>query len=1169
MKLIVVLFAVIGYASADCGCLKCSNNLEVAGEVSTGKQCGSLKVIYRTDGVPSSAGFYAALPALPLIVQKPAPETLAVPPLPLPVIPIDYNYKVQPAKPACVKNEAASFYSGMVYPVKVQAPAQLPAETSAPGVFSLPLVGLKACADRIVVPAPPNYRPKWRHTDRETNCRTTCTTRQISTDGCGSYDSFGSCGNCGGCGSSCSCRYNITISIANTTENVTTHLIAPTCDLKDDCHRICKRQLPIIDHGFKFMMNMLPKFIQDPLKHTVNTIALTHPDKRIQQIQQAVPKIEKEKKKLERKNEMLQRRLDLYKKISPTKSRIINSHLQRKEVPGFIDSLLKPGVKKMKRYPSISPRFEDSEEYYEKKETKSWLNEYTAREIIGNDLECDSCSEEHNSRKRMTPRERLMYRLRKIDQRRLRRSLENDEKTRNRRATVVIDSEELSLPIYKVKVKEDITSSEEEGEHYEDDSYEEKAYKKPVRIEAIKKVIRSELKKLKVKEETAGSPFQYNEMVPKSPIVHLLTLPGKFLGGFDKDHEPSILSFPRMIVGTKRYFRDFGKNLRRNFLNFASDVIGDFEPPVEAHGLHRHKRSLSGKLQQYGPEYSLAIDEIEEEQYNPQYEVVFDNKELEQYQPEYEVAFNENDEFGERSLSQNFLNASATEQNFRNVSGNKVRKKRYVLSMVNEDDVEKYLVKKLEKIFAGSEEEERPRRRRPRKHYSYSQEEIVGECQHCRRNRKKLQEKDNTIKKIVVEKVRPKVIIDNKGLPFMEIDGYKRPLFLKKEFKHSDEETVKLKKTKNEIVKMKLESSSEDEVKYVHYDSSEEVTCDKIHHILTYAQGSKSDTEVPLQTIRERASQILYETDVLIHMDFGKYAEVFDQLIELQYVKRSIVQDWKRLIMSKKCNCKESKLSLLQKFKDLHHLKDSLVKLIVCHMNEDVENTFIIRKFTRILIILQKLQCIMNQVVECFENKFARDLHFEIEKDIKFVDILDGLKFCPVKTRHEIITRMEEERNQELAAKMTLLDKLKKVLINDCDDSVIIEQAHLVWEMRNLEKMQVTCIEEMHEKLQEGYKIKKNLKILFDISKRLQTCHDKQCSFFESEEEVIEEEEDEEIVVGDKEKVSEPKLTVRKWSLEEIKLKIEEKVKQHKELLEKRLEKYRKGKCSKCSDEKT
>ncbi|CAH1959324.1 unnamed protein product [Acanthoscelides obtectus] len=207
MKLIVVLFAVIGYASADCGCLKCSNNLEVAGEVSTGKQCGSLKVIYRTDGVPSSAGFYAALPALPLIVQKPAPETLAVPPLPLPVIPIDYNYKVQPAKPACVKNEAASFYSGMVYPVKVQAPAQLPAETSAPGVFSLPLVGLKACADRIVVPAPPNYRPKWRHTDRETNCRTTCTTRQISTDGCGSYDSFGSCGNCGGCGSSCSCRY--------------------------------------------------------------------------------------------------------------------------------------------------------------------------------------------------------------------------------------------------------------------------------------------------------------------------------------------------------------------------------------------------------------------------------------------------------------------------------------------------------------------------------------------------------------------------------------------------------------------------------------------------------------------------------------------------------------------------------------------------------------------------------------------------------------------------------------------------------------------------------------------------------------------------------------------------------------------------------------------------
>nr|CAH7726992.1 unnamed protein product [Callosobruchus chinensis] len=1129
MKLFVVLVAVIGYVAADCGCLKCSNNLEVGGAVVADRQCGPLKVIYRTDGTPAEGPFYA-FPALPILVQKPQMEAAAPP---LPTIPIEYKYKCAPVMTSC-RTETPVF-GGMMYPVKVQMPQVTP--VTAPGALSLPLVGLKACVDRIVVPAPANYKPKYHQDARETNCRTTCTTRQIS--------------------NSCSCRYNITINVTKIITNVTTNTskfeLSPSAsNPNNDCHRRAKRQLPIIDHGIKFMMNMLPKFIQDPLKHTVNTIALTHPDKRIQRIQQAAPKLAKEKKKLEERNKLLERRLDLYKKISPAKTRIINSHLNRKEVPGFIDSLMKPAM--TKRKPKLLTRFEDSEELYEDKDPSYWLKEHTARDIIGNDLDCSSCSEEDaKSRRKMTPRERLMHRLRKINQKRNRRSTATMDKTRNKRSTIVIDSEELSPPIYKVKVRDNLVSSESE-EHYEDyDSYEDKLSKKQIRKHTLKKVVRNELKKLKEKDTTLESPFQYNKMVPKSPIVHLLSLPGKFLGGFDKDHEPSILSVPRMIVGAKKYFRDFGKNLKRNFLNFASDVIGDFEPPTEPHRLLRHKRNLKTH---YEPEYKLAFDEQEEEQYKPQYEVAFEDKELEQYQPDYEVAFDENGD-------------SSDTQNFRNVTGSKVRKKRYVLSMVNEDDVEQYLIKKLEKIFTESEEVERPRRRRPRKYQSSSEEEIVSECQHCRKRQKKRQHKDNSIKKIVVEKVRPKVIIDNKGLPFMEMDGYKRPLFLKKEFKQSGEETIKLKKSKKETVKMKLESSSEDEVKYVHYDSSEEVTCDKIHHILSYAQEKKSDTEVPLQTIRERVSQILCETDVLIHMDFGKYAEIFDQLIELQYVKRSIVQDWKRLIMSKKCNDKGSKLALLEKFKDLQYLKDSLLQMIVCTMNEDIDNTFIIRKFTRILVMLQKLQCIMNQVVGCFENKFARDLNFETEKDIKFVDILDSLKFAPVKTRHEIIIKMEEERNLELEAKMTLLDKLKKVLVSDCDDSVIIEQANLVWEMRNLEKMRTACIEEMHEKLEEGCKIKKNLKILFDLSKRLQTCHDKQCSIFESEEELVEEDDEEvEEEGGEEEVASKPKETVKKLSLDEIKQKLEEKVKYHKELLEKRLEKYRKSK-SKNSDEKT
>ncbi|XP_072383288.1 uncharacterized protein [Diabrotica undecimpunctata] len=99
MKLLFAVLAVLGTVLADCGCLKCSKHLTLAGEVPGAPGQAPVKVIYRCDsGYPSSCCHQTGYPAC-----QPKVEIPCTPEVPPPRCGPELPVLIQPfCKPVCV-----------------------------------------------------------------------------------------------------------------------------------------------------------------------------------------------------------------------------------------------------------------------------------------------------------------------------------------------------------------------------------------------------------------------------------------------------------------------------------------------------------------------------------------------------------------------------------------------------------------------------------------------------------------------------------------------------------------------------------------------------------------------------------------------------------------------------------------------------------------------------------------------------------------------------------------------------------------------------------------------------------------------------------------------------------------------------------------------------------
>ncbi|RZC33734.1 hypothetical protein BDFB_008094 [Asbolus verrucosus] len=564
----------------------------------------------------------------------------------------------------------------------------------------------------------------------------------------------------------------------------------------------------------------------------------------------------------------------------------------------------------------------------------------------------------------------------------------NREEAKRKKRSLILDDNEISLPFLRVTdVENHVTSDEHDEEEGGGVSSEER----------------------KNHHEEFLKPLNFGHLLPHNPIFYLLNTPIRLLHHFHKFGQqisPVFKSVPHVLVNSKRYLRDFGKNLKNDVLNFASNFIGDFDE-LDTHRYRhlkprRFKRSLNG------------------------------TKALEPYEPEYSLVFG-------------------------NQNGGKNRSKRYILKVVDEDEVEEFLREKL-----GDLVNEEPRD-----------------------SKKKNKEKENTNKKkLVVEKLSSKLIIDNNGRPFVEINGVKRPLFLNKKTQQTEEKRNKPKEDK---------------------ESQEEDVKEKINSLIIKAREridrngdsmNLHQNDIPVHIIKDRISQILTEIQDLINMDFDKYSTIYNDLCKLQNFKDFLVNNWKKTLIEHKSNDIASKIRILDDLKEIQTLKSKTVEDIACILSNG--NTFITKKLIKILVRLQKLQCIVYKVVEDFGEKIKMGTEFEMKKETKYIDYLSGLYFVAGRTKHDLERDLKNERDAALENEMVLLDNLRKLLENNQhkDPHKLYEEAKLLWEIKNIDKLQKDAIAEMNEKISRRQKVRKELKILFDLHRQLENCEEKQKQLF-------------------------------------------------------------------------
>lgn len=899
-----------------------------------------------------------------------------------------------------------------------------------------------------------------------------------------------------------------------------------------------KRDVPFLTHGYKFMINMLPEFIQEPIKGTVNDFALTHPDKRLQKVYNQPRKLtlrEKLQTQRERNMALLKNRL---------RNRIAKNKLTKRHYTNDI-SVDKEGRTFAYDLPDYSENRLSS-----RSNLADWNNEYIQsdrdgekkryREDRSMDPAYSSVFRNTNAitrKQKMTQLQKALFmrKLKKIsgNQNRTRRSTIHERYWQKRKQSSghqkcpnIFHTSEIVSPFYEVQEvdhnddpwKEYFQNSHKRipGKHRyrRDDDFlnflEPFTFKDvatenhDIKEHFLRSVIREELGKYRVENEEPQNllePLSTENKLPHSPLLHIITFPMNLIRKFTditKQAFPIVGSLPNIITGTKKYFKDFGRNFQKNVLHLTSGLIGDFE------NLEVTKNLFDSIRQRRSPKQNYHIESNDKKLVKLQAKDSIEN----QYIPNYLLAFGDQNQ---------------------DASQSKIRRRRYLLKKVDEGELEEYLFEKLSGIFQNLDGP--IAKGYPDKNY---------QCYH--------NNEEEAQNKLILQHLKPKIIIDNNGRPFLEINGYKRPLFPRTPLPTKPNK----KRPRNLRVKKPFGN-------FKFHDSSEEADSEKIASLINHAKNHLENnlgsniSEMPIRTIKERISQLLFETDVLVHMDFEKYHNIYDDLITLQHMKTSIVQDWKRLIMSNAIENIGAKTALLERFKELQYYKDATFSNVVAALSEDNENIFVTKKLIKMLVRLQKLQCIINQVVANFHGHLHISNKAEIEKEIKYVEFLNSLNFAPKKSRNDMINNLSKDRDKALERNIFLLDKLKKLSMFEATNDKVEKEAGLLWEMKNIEKMQKTTIEELKQKLDDGYKVKNELKILFDLLKRYETCEADQRKLLSNLERESSEEKGESLEqVGAKKKNI---VTGTKFDLEEFRSRWRERLNKRKTLLKKKLKK--------------
>ncbi|XP_018335410.1 uncharacterized protein LOC108744239 [Agrilus planipennis] len=646
-------------------------------------------------------------------------------------------------------------------------------------------------------------------------------------------------------------------------------------------------------------------------------------------------------------------------------------------------------------------------------------------------------------------------------------------------------------------------------------------------------------------EQSLMKPFNAEHIVPHDPIFYLLNFPIRCLDHLNslKDQlSPILHAFPLMLQKSRKYFKDMSKDAKKDVLDFGSNVVGSFTRlspsknpwDVVTPSKRRNKREIDKEDRNLSVTFVGRVDptaysstselydmmlnktreddpqigsvnskerredvkaleqllgkvlwaagrdktqqKVVEKDKNIDTNTVMESKSGPSYEPLYQLAYESYDPYEEDSETDNVSNNENEHQTIlksdvvlKEPLVQHSRRKRAIFKLVDEDEIGEYLKEKFSSLEDVPEFSDEYHLQRP-------EPTVLRSTKYANK------ETDSSKNKIVLERIVPKIIIDDNGRPFAEIDGMKRPLFntLKKPLKSSSKSPIVGSNHQNAHTKDGSLSSVIAKAKRYTKDGE------------NFLPGYSHDTNVHTKTIKNRLSQILDYIETLLHWDFEDDVHIYEDLLELQNRKEAVIRNWKMLLVQNRHNIVNEKIVLLKTLKKIQELKDSSMAHIVDKLHEG--HSFNTRTFIKFLIMLQKLHCLIVKVAE----EFSDSLHigkFDVDKEIEFVDYLQNIEFFDCENQEEIREVLEKERDSELEREIAMLEDLKQCLAlaqNDKKyDHLIFEEAKLLWEFKNIEKLQQESLAEMNKKLKAGLKIRKELKILFDLQKQYDSCEEK------------------------------------------------------------------------------
>lgn len=253
----------------------------------------------------------------------------------------------------------------------------------------------------------------------------------------------------------------------------------------------------------------------------------------------------------------------------------------------------------------------------------------------------------------------------------------------------------------------------------------------------------------------------------------------------------------------------------------------------------------------------------------------------------------------------------------------------------------------------------------------------------------------------------------------------------------------------------------------------------------------ESECEVEYKAVKTKIEELLDNIQALLNLDLETQLPIYQKLSNLQQLKDATLETWTSLAFE----AQPQNLSpLLKQLKNLSDLRDELFSEIIKELSSK-NSTLQNEKWIKILIRLLKLKCLIYNVLEDISSSSLTG-----QKQVEYLDVLGKLNFTHSKTEEEVLEELKLERNDEIEEQAKALSKLQDLLHEEerHDFKNIKEEAKILWEISNVKKLQRDAILELGKKFEEGVKIGKELRIIFDLQDRLEDCENKQAQILKN-----------------------------------------------------------------------